>query len=51
MQKKGCQGNRGRPILILYGKKLVYQFPSFGSSINCIAQSPVVDVVGIGIII
>eukprot|EP00026_Physarum_polycephalum_P000231 Phypoly_transcript_00231.p1 GENE.Phypoly_transcript_00231~~Phypoly_transcript_00231.p1 ORF type:complete len:947 (+),score=145.37 Phypoly_transcript_00231:28-2841(+) len=34
----------------LRSKKLVYQFPSFGAQITCIAQSPVVDVVGIGLV-
>ncbi|KAF7731227.1 hypothetical protein EC973_000643 [Apophysomyces ossiformis] len=30
--------------------KMIYQFKSFGSAITCLTQSPVVDVVGIGLL-
>lgn len=30
--------------------KLIYQFKSFGSAITCLVQSPVVDVVAIGLL-
>jgi U3 small nucleolar RNA-associated protein 21 len=39
-------------IMALYNlrsKKLVYEFPTFGSHIICVTQSPVVDVVGVGL--
>ena len=30
--------------------KMVYQFPSFGSAVTCLEQSPVVDVVAVGLL-